>query len=67
MKSGAGKELTLHSDPTNQWGYCLGNQLWSASRVLIEYIATSADDMVGKRVIELGCGLGAVGMAVGML
>ena len=61
------EDMTLHSDPANAFGYCLGNTLWSAAPVLIDYLTTCADDaLVGKHCLELGCGLGAVGMAAAM-
>ena len=30
VEVGHGRELHVLSDPVNTWGYCCGNQLWSA-------------------------------------
>jgi hypothetical protein len=60
--------LSLHSDPGSSWGYCCGNCMWSAATVLVDHLAAEARgggslNLRGSRVIELGCGLGAPGLA----
>ena len=78
--------LTVHSDPGNAWGYCIGNSMWSASELLLRFMRTGNEIdalcdaergealqlqrerlFAGKRCIELGCGLGVVGMAAAKL
>uniref|UniRef100_A0A7S1N0Y0 Calmodulin-lysine N-methyltransferase n=1 Tax=Eutreptiella gymnastica TaxID=73025 RepID=A0A7S1N0Y0_9EUGL len=65
------QELHILSDPINSWGYATGNTLWTSSEELIDFFASSREYpegyFRGRRVLELGAGLGAVGMALGKL
>ena len=64
-----GLELTISSDPSNAWGYCVGNSLWSSAEPLLEYLSRPAvrSALAGSRILELGAGLGAVGMGAALL
>ena len=44
-----------------------GSVIWDCARVLISYIASKSDSVLGKRVVELGSGTGAVGIALYLL
>ena len=60
------RNLTVCSDPCNSWGYCSGNSLWSASELMLRWFSTSNAAKTfdrRHRIIELGCGLGTLGMA----
>eukprot|EP01010_Urceolus_cornutus_P001092 NODE_1607_length_826_cov_240.187902_g1247_i0.p1 GENE.NODE_1607_length_826_cov_240.187902_g1247_i0~~NODE_1607_length_826_cov_240.187902_g1247_i0.p1 ORF type:complete len:253 (-),score=63.69 NODE_1607_length_826_cov_240.187902_g1247_i0:67-744(-) len=48
---------------------CLGSELWPAAQRLISFLVDThaADYFVQKRVLEIGAGLGAVGLALGRL
>ena len=68
--------LTLLTDPTNMWGrseadsmqtlWCnTGNRLWPAAAALSTFLA-SLEMPVTSTIIEIGAGLGAVGMLLAM-
>jgi hypothetical protein len=66
------QSLTMLSDPIGTWGGTIGSTLWAAALAFVEYFVVLEPEMaeqvfVGKRVLELGAGLGAVGMAVAKL
>jgi len=46
---------------------CVGGGVWSASPVLIRYLAALDKDWRGQRVMELGAGSGTVGLALARL
>ena len=54
---------------TTDWGIKLdptGGKLWDGSVVLASLLAADfADDIREKRIIEIGCGTGALGIALG--
>ena len=35
------------SDPGNSWGYCIGNQLWSAAELLLHHLVAGEPDQAG--------------------
>ena len=61
--------LTLHADTLGRWRGTCGSSLWTASQALIDFLFFFESGAMGKRldgksVLEVGSGLGAVGMAV---
>lgn len=57
-----GESLTVLSDPGHRYGYCIGNQLWSSAEELARYLSRFPGACFrGKRVLELGAGLGLPG------
>mmetsp|Transcript_5656 Transcript_5656/g.13462 ORF Transcript_5656/g.13462 Transcript_5656/m.13462 type:complete len:210 (-) Transcript_5656:38-667(-) len=65
VDEGRGVEISLIEDPTT-WEsdeHCTHFCLWDAAKVLIEYCRGVEDDFWReRRVLEVGAGLGAVGM-----
>jgi predicted nicotinamide N-methyase len=61
--------LTLHADECGLWRTgSTGSSLWTAARAVIDFLFFVDDGIAGrklsgKRVLEVGSGLGAVGMA----
>ena len=45
-------------DPDPSWG-----DVWDSARHLAAYVKRGGGDITGERVVELGCGLGVVGIA----
>lgn len=43
-----------------------GHKIWPSAHTLVAHLATW-DDLAGKRVVELGCGVGLVGLGVAAL
>lgn len=57
-----GGTLTVLSDPAHRLGYCIGNQLWSSAEELVLYFSRFSDQLFqGRRILELGAGLGLPG------
>ena len=55
----------MASDPLNTWGtYAVGHSLWTAAPELIDCLVHTLPPAVlrGRHVIELGAGLGTVGI-----
>ena len=51
--------LTLYSTP----GEAIGSIIWSGSGALIEYLAEHSSELtIGKRILEVGCGVGVAGL-----
>eukprot|EP00976_Prorocentrum_cordatum_P099696 1191938-Prorocentrum_minimum.AAC.3 len=60
-----GTEFTIAEYPTKKG---TGTEVWRVSRVLLWYLWQNYDkgQLVGKRVVELGCGAGLVGVGLGV-
>lgn len=60
----AATAVQVASDPLNSWGYALGHSLWTAAPELIDFLGQvlPPGSLHGRRVIELGAGLGTVGI-----
>jgi len=56
--------LCLLSDPLGTVGIGTGTTAWSAGEVLVDFMAGRASLYKGKACLELGAGLGAVGMTL---
>lgn len=59
--------LRILSDPIGLWGGSMGSCLWAAALALVEFFAAEPARADGKRVLELGAGLGAAGLALARL
>jgi hypothetical protein len=61
-------DLRVTSDPSGRvYPFCVGRGLWMASLHLVEYFNHLPDHLICQnygRVLELGAGLGAVGMCL---
>lgn len=59
------KQLTIAEYPTQKG---TGTEVWRVSRVLLWYLAENYDQgqLPEKRVVELGCGAGLVGVGLGV-
>jgi len=66
VAAGHGATLALLSDPLNSWGYATGNTLWTSAEELVAFFDQQYPETFfkGKRVLELGAGLGLVGMSL---
>lgn len=69
LEVGGHSSLTITADPLHKiYPYCIGNSLWTAAVELIRFMSDAIPDKVIQerypRVLELGAGLGAVGMAL---
>ena len=66
----AARRLRLESDPGRHLGATCGSSLWSATEVMVRELF--AQDSIlraacrGKRVVELGAGMGALGMSLAL-
>eukprot|EP01112_Ceratiomyxa_fruticulosa_P022764 TRINITY_DN844_c0_g2_i1.p1 TRINITY_DN844_c0_g2~~TRINITY_DN844_c0_g2_i1.p1 ORF type:complete len:203 (-),score=37.58 TRINITY_DN844_c0_g2_i1:74-682(-) len=61
----AGKEIHLKQNPHSRF---IGSYIWDASFVMSKYLETRPpEEIVGKKFIEVGSGLGLVGIVVGLL
>jgi 2-polyprenyl-3-methyl-5-hydroxy-6-metoxy-1,4-benzoquinol methylase len=45
----------------------IGGKIWDATYALLDYIQDHPELISGKRVVELGCGTGALGMSIASL
>eukprot|EP01043_Picozoa_sp_COSAG02_P063188 COSAG02_NODE_8893_length_2406_cov_1.256610_2_plen_297_part_00 len=60
------KQLTLRLSEAAGAAPGFGHKIWPSAHTLIAHLA-ARDDLAGKRVVELGCGVGLVGVAVAAL
>ena len=64
------EDLTMTADPLSKiYPYCIGQSVWTAAVQLVDFFSSIPDEAVegmtgGGPVLELGAGLGAVGMAL---
>lgn len=67
IKLANGSALAIWQDPLSKFSTLLGHSLYPAACVLVQWFCDLPDgqrDFGGKHVLELGAGLGAVGMAL---
>ncbi|TYZ68539.1 hypothetical protein PybrP1_007171 [[Pythium] brassicae (nom. inval.)] len=62
--AGVGREVLLAESPGNLG---IGGKLWDSCLVLARYLALHRPLVAGKRVVELGSGLGLVGIVCALL
>ena len=70
IKLANGMELAIWQDPLSKFSTLLGHSLYPAASVLVQWFSDVPDGQSvfgGKHVLELGAGLGAVGMALAKL
>ncbi|KAK3263986.1 hypothetical protein CYMTET_27245 [Cymbomonas tetramitiformis] len=61
-------EIQVVSDPCGRLGGGAGSSLWSAAHVFLEYMAKIPEDHFReKRILEVGSGLGIIGIAAALL
>ncbi len=60
------KWLTLRLSEAAGAAPGFGHKIWPSAHTLVAHLA-ARDDIAGKRVVELGCGVGLVGVAVAAL
>lgn len=56
--------LRIHSDPRGVLAKGTGTGMWSAGEVLADYLAEQPELYRGKSILELGAGLGTVGLTL---
>lgn len=54
----------MHSDPRGVLVRGTGTGMWSAGEVLSDYLATCPEVYAGAACLELGCGIGGVGLTL---
>lgn len=59
-------KLTLHLSEAAGTSPGFGHKIWPSAHALVAHLATR-DDLAGKRVVELGCGVGLVGLGAAAL
>jgi len=60
------RKIKVFSDPCRRWGGTLGSCLWSAGVALARALGNIVPSVEGKRVLEIGAGLGIVGSAASL-
>ncbi|CAE8612553.1 unnamed protein product [Polarella glacialis] len=55
--------VSVAGSTVSEWTMADGRFVWHGARAMVKLIASSEIDVRGKRVLEMGCGLGVVGLA----
>ena len=62
---GKKNELSIQFSPEDALAIGTGSSIWDSALVLAKYLERhSATTLVNKKVLELGCGTGLVGMVI---
>eukprot|EP00667_Euglena_gracilis_P018135 EG_transcript_19197 len=64
LELASGHHIFLFSDVRHTLGYCVGNLLCTAALALLKHLQAQSMPWASKRVLELGAGTGAVGLAL---